>query len=185
MTMQPEEHKRYLDILEIGPGASLSEIREAYLLLRSLYSEDSIVTLPISDDISQERKEKILGDIEEAYQMLAGSYDRDDGLAGDEEGLHPGVDEYDQPPVEVTDYGGQTLRETRERLGIDLQKIALSTRIQVHYLECIENEEFGALPPQTYIRGFVVSYAKCLHLDPDKAAAAYMKRYQIWKSGEE
>lgn len=185
MNMQQKEYKRYLDILEIGPGASLSEIREAYLLLKSLYSEDSIVTLPITDDISQERKEKILGEIEEAYQMLAGAYDRNDGLAGKQEGLQPVVDEYDEPPVEVKGYGGQTLRETRERLGIDLQKIALSTRIQVHYLERIENEAFDALPPQTYIRGFVVSYAKCLHLDPDKAAADYMKRYQIWKSGEE
>ena len=53
-----------------------------------------------------------------------------------------------------------------------------------HYLEYIENEEFGSLPPETYVRGFVVSYAKCLHLDPAKTAADYMKRYQIWKSRE-
>ena len=183
--MQSEEHKRYLDILEIGPGASLSEIREAYLLLKSLYSEDSIVTLPITDDISQERKEKILNEIEEAYQMLAGSYDPHDSVAGRQEALHPVGDEYDQPLVEVTGYGGQALRETRERLGIDLQKIALSTRIQVHYLEHIENEKFDALPPETYVRGFVVSYVKCLHLDPEEAVADYMKRYRIWKSGEE
>ncbi len=185
MNMQPEEYERYLDILEIGPGASLSEIREAYLLLKSLYSEDSIVTLPITDDISEERKKKILGEIEEAYQMLAGSYDRNDGLPEEQEGLHPVIDEYDQPPLDARGLGGQALREARERLGIDLQKIALSTRIQVHYLERIENEEFDALPPATYVRGFVVSYAKCLHLDPKKAAADYMKRYQIWKGGEE
>lgn len=182
--MESEEYERYLDILEIGPGASLVEIREAYLLLKSLYSEDSIVTLPIRDDISEERKKEILGEIEEAYQMLAGSYDRSDFPRGEQESLPPGLDEYDQPPVDVIGFGGQVLRETRDRLGIDLQKIALSTRIQVHYLEHIENEEFESLPPETYVRGFVVSYAKCLHLDPNKAAADYMKRYRIWKNGE-
>jgi len=183
--MESEEYERYLDILEIGPGASLSEIREAYLHLKALYSEDSIVTLPIRDDISEERKRNILGEIEEAFQMLAGSYDRGDVPRGEQGTVAPGLDEYDQPPIEVTGFGGQALRETRERLGIDLQKIALSTRIQVHYLEHMENEEFESLPPETYVRGFVISYAKCLHLDHKKVAADYMKRYQIWKSGED
>jgi len=184
MNMESEEYQRYLDILEIEPGASLSEIREAYLLLKSLYSEDSIVTLPITDDISQQRKEKILSDIEEAYHMLAGSYERYDVSGGEHQYLQTVLDQYDQPPAEVTAFGGQALRETRERLGIDLQKIALSTRIQLHHLEHMENEEFDLLPPETYVRGFVVSYAKCLHLDPEKVAADYMERYRIWKSGE-
>jgi hypothetical protein len=182
--MESEEYERYLDILEIGPGTSLAEIREAYLLLKSLYSEDSIVTLPIRNDISEERKKEILDEIEEAYQMLTGSYARSDFPRVEQESLPPGLDEYDQPPVDVISFGGQVLRETRERLGIDLQKIALSTRIQVHYLEHIENEEFESLPPETYVRGFVVSYAKCLHLDPNKVTADYMKRYRIWKNGE-
>jgi hypothetical protein len=184
MNTKPEKHRRYLDILEIGPGASYSEIREAYILLKSLYSEDSIVTLPIRDDISEERKKEILEEIEEAYQALAGACEQKDFQRGEEKDLHSGVDVYDQPPFEATEFGGQTLREVREMQGLDLQKIALSTRIQVPYLAHIEHEEFDALPPETYVRGFVISYAKCLRLDSGKVAAEYMKKYRIWKESK-
>jgi hypothetical protein len=181
MNMQPEEYERYLDILEISPGASYSEIREAYLHLKSLYSEESIVTLPIRDDISEERKKEILRDIEEAYQILAGSCEQKDLSEVEGKTIHLSADEFDQAPVAAINFGGQTLREIRERQGVDLQKMALSTRIQVHFLQRIENEEFDALPPETYVRGFVVSYSQCLHLDPKKVADDYMKRYQLWK----
>jgi curved DNA-binding protein CbpA len=184
MNMQPEEYERYLDILEISPGASYSEIREAYLHLKSLYSEDSIVTLPIRDDISEERKKEILQDIEEAYQMLSGSCEQKDLAEVEKKAVHLDADGFDQTDVDRTSFGGQTLREIRERQGVDLQKMALSTRIQVHYLERIENEEFDALPPETYVRGFVMSYSQCLHLDPKKVAADYMKRYQLWKKNQ-
>jgi hypothetical protein len=181
MNTTPDKYKRYLDILEIGPGATYSEIREAYTLLKSLYSEDSIVTFPIRDDISEERKKEILDEIEEAYQVLAGASEQKDRPGGEQEDLHSESDQYDQLPFNATEFGGQTLREVRELQGQDLQKIALSTRIQIHYLEHIENEEFQALPPETYVRGFVISYAKCLHLDAGKVAADYMKRYRVWK----
>lgn len=181
--MIPEERQKYLDTLEITPGASRSEIREAYLHLKSLYSEDSIVTLPIMDDISPEQRQKILDEIEEAYQMLVGSSEPSDLSPEKHEDFPSFADEYDQPADEGIVFYGNALQEIRERLGIELQEIALTTRIQGHYLAHIENEAFSELPPEPYVRGFVVSYAKYLHLDPKKVASDYMERYRIWKSG--
>jgi curved DNA-binding protein CbpA len=185
MNMQSEEYKRYLEILEIGPGASFLEIREAYQHLKSLYSEDSIVTLPIKDEVTEERKGEILREIEEAYQLLAVIYEKENRREGDGESPPSGIGESDLPPLEITDFSGQTLREIRERKGIDLHNIALTTRIQIQHLENIENEDFNALPPETYVRGFVVSYAKTLNLDPGQVAEDYMKKYRKWKYGED
>jgi curved DNA-binding protein CbpA len=120
MNMQSEEYERCLEILEIGPGASFLEIREAYRLLKSLYSEDSIVTLPIRDDVTEERKGEILREIEEAYQTLAVINGRGSRLEGEGKGPRPGIDEDSLPPFEITDYSGQTLREIRERKGINI-----------------------------------------------------------------
>ncbi|MFO7737622.1 MAG: hypothetical protein R6V46_04050, partial [Desulfatiglandaceae bacterium] len=66
--MRPDDRNKYLDILELSPDANLSEIRNAYLHLKALYSRDSIVTLTIKDEVAPERKEEILKEIEEAYQ---------------------------------------------------------------------------------------------------------------------
>ncbi len=185
MNMQSEEYERYFEILEIGPGASFLEIREAYLHLKSLYSEDSIVTLPVKDEVPEDRKTEILWEIEEAYHILAETYERESRQEDGREGPLSGIDEGDLPPLEITEFSGQSLREIRERRGIDLHNVALSTRIQIQYLESMENEDFDGLPPETYVRGFVVSYAKTLNLDPGQVAEDYMKKYHEWKYGED
>lgn len=183
--MQSEEYKKYFDILEISPGASFLEIREAYLYLKSLYSEDSIVTLPIKDEVSDDRKMEILWEIEEAYKTLSDSCEREIPVEEGWELSPSGFDMNDLPSSEIPEFSGQTLREIRERRGIDLHNIALSTRIQIQHLENLENENFEELPPETYVRGFVISYAKTLNLDSDQVAQDYLKKYHAWKYGED
>ncbi|MBW2092678.1 MAG: helix-turn-helix domain-containing protein, partial [Deltaproteobacteria bacterium] len=62
-------------------------------------------------------------------------------------------------------------------------EIALTTKIQVEHLENLENENYVDLPPEVYIRGFILSYAKALSLDSKKVADDYMYRYTVWKDG--
>ncbi len=183
--MQYEEYEKYFEILEIDPGASFLEIREAYLHLKSLYSEDSIVTLPVKDEVPENRKTEILWEIEEAYQILSETCERENHFQDVREATPSGIDEGDLPLYEITEFSGQRLRGIRERRGIDLHNVSLSTRIQIQYLEDLENEDFDGLPPETYIRGFVVSYAKTLNLDPVQVAEDYMKKYHKWKYGED
>lgn len=64
----------------------------------------------------------------------------------------------------VVDIGTQ-LKEQREKLGYSLQEASQYTRIRKAFLESIENNDFSVLPGQTYVTGFVKSYAVYLGLD--------------------
>jgi cytoskeletal protein RodZ len=65
-------------------------------------------------------------------------------------------------------------------MGISLHEIARETRVPLHHLESIEAERFEALPPPVYTRGFVVSLADTLSLDPVRVSSDYMEKYRIW-----
>ena len=183
--MYRENYSKYIETLELAPGASLSEIRKAYLHLKALYSRESIVTLPIEDEISKERKREILRQIDEAYNSLLSLFGKGDVTPDHEKGPQLVMKDIKQAPTGITSFSGQALREIRERLNIDLQDIALSTRVQTQYLKSIELEDFDALPPEAYTRGFVISYAEYLSLDSKKAADDYMSRYRAWKDEHE
>ena len=183
--MYRKNYSKYLETLELDPGASLLEIRKAYLHLKALYSRESIVTLPIEDEISKERKREILRQIDEAYHSLLNLFGKEDAGPDHEKDSQFVTKDTKQASTGITTYSGQALREIRERLNIDLQDIALSTRVQTQYLESIELEDFDALPPDAYTRGFVISYAEYLSLDSKKAADDYMNRYRAWKDEHE
>ncbi|HDO22476.1 MAG TPA: helix-turn-helix domain-containing protein, partial [Nitrospirae bacterium] len=55
-----------------------------------------------------------------------------------------------------------------------LNDISLTTKIRFQYLVDIELERFESLPPEVYTRGFVMDYAKCLSIDPKRAADDFL-----------
>jgi flagellar biosynthesis protein FlhG len=72
---------------------------------------------------------------------------------------------------------GAHLRHRREQLGLDLSELCQRTRIRS--LESIENERFADLPPEPYVRGFVLQYSKALGLSEGEAlAASYVELYR-------
>jgi cytoskeleton protein RodZ len=60
---------------------------------------------------------------------------------------------------------GNSLREARLRRGIDLQQAEFATKIRGKYLRALEDEQFELLPAQTYVKGFLRTYAEYLGLD--------------------
>jgi hypothetical protein len=80
----------------------------------------------------------------------------------------------------IPSFGGEALRRVREKLGLTLPEVSSDTKIHRQYLEDIELEKFGSLPPEVYIRGYVVVYARHLRLDPERVASDFIKRYRIW-----
>jgi hypothetical protein len=60
---------------------------------------------------------------------------------------------------------GNSLREARVRQQIELGEAELSTKIRARYLRALEEESFDALPAQTYVKGFLRTYADYLGLD--------------------
>jgi cytoskeleton protein RodZ len=74
---------------------------------------------------------------------------------------------------------GSSLREARLRQGLDFPEIEQATKIRAKYLHALEEEHFDLLPAQTYVKGFLRSYADYLGLDPQLYVDEFTSRYVI------
>jgi cytoskeleton protein RodZ len=72
---------------------------------------------------------------------------------------------------------GSSLREARLRQGLDFPELEQSTKIRAKYLRALEEEEFGLLPAQTYVKGFLRAYAEFLGLDGQLYVDEFNSRY--------
>jgi hypothetical protein len=61
---------------------------------------------------------------------------------------------------------GSSLREARERRGLDLATVEHETRIRARWLSALEEERFDLLPERIYALGFLRTYAEYVGLDP-------------------
>jgi curved DNA-binding protein CbpA len=73
-------------------------------------------------------------------------------------------------------FDGDVLRRIRVSLGIELEEIAATTKINEHHLRSIEGNRYDQLPPPVYLRGFLKQIAKCLALDGGHVADSYTAR---------
>jgi Helix-turn-helix domain/Domain of unknown function (DUF4115) len=74
--------------------------------------------------------------------------------------------------VTADDLGG-FLRRERELRRISLDDVAERTKISRRYLEAIEEERYDRLPGETFVRGFIRSYAQSVGLDPEDTLLIY------------
>jgi hypothetical protein len=72
---------------------------------------------------------------------------------------------------------GNSLREARVRQGLDYPQVELATKIRAKYIRAIEDEAFEILPSETYVKGFLRSYAEYLGLDGQLYVDEYNSRY--------
>jgi hypothetical protein len=72
---------------------------------------------------------------------------------------------------------GSSLREARHRRGVEIAQAEQATKIRGKYLRALEDEQFDALPAETYIRGFLRTYAEYLGLDGQLYVDEYDSRY--------
>ena len=77
---------------------------------------------------------------------------------------------------------GNSLREARHRQQLELPEVEQATKIRSRYLKALEEESFDALPAQTYVKGFLRTYADYLGLDGQLYVDEYNSRYS---AGEE
>ena len=68
---------------------------------------------------------------------------------------------------------GADLRKARERAGFSLPDLAARTRIPLHSLRAIEENDFAKVPPGIFVRSFIRSYAREVGVDPATAVAEY------------
>jgi len=72
---------------------------------------------------------------------------------------------------------GNSLREARIRQGLDFPQVELATKIRAKYIRALEDEAFELLPSETYVKGFLRSYAEYLGLDGQLYVDEYISRY--------
>lgn len=77
-----------------------------------------------------------------------------------------------------TEYGrgsfGAWLRGQREVRGVGLETIAQTSKINIRYLELLEEDRFDLLPASIFVRGFLREYARIVGLDADEVLNFYL-----------
>ena len=75
------------------------------------------------------------------------------------------ADQQDQTAATPSPSLGKILREERERLGLSVADVAALVKFAPRQIEALEADDLKQLPEPAFLRGFVRSYAKILHLD--------------------
>src|SRR5215213_3024878 len=70
------------------------------------------------------------------------------------------------------------------RQKIDVADVEAATKIRAKYLRALENEEFGLLPGNTFVKTFLRTYAEYLGLDPQLLLEEYRAGYEPRGEGE-
>lgn len=80
----------------------------------------------------------------------------------------------------MLDKFAEELKQLREEGGITLQQLANKTRIDLKFLEAIEQANFAFLP-ELYVKAFIKQYAKTVGMDETIA----IKKYEAAKEGKD
>ncbi len=188
--MKPIKEQTYYEILEVSPSATIKEIQMAYDHAKETFHSDSLAVYSL---FSEEEIHEIQAAVEGAYRVLMDEslrkrYDQSH-FQMPEEPKWEKTSEIQGTPWEkktalsFTDlsvdvgneiYRGKTLRQIRERMGVDLKTISAETKINMKILERIEEEDLGKLPALVYLKGFLRGYAQSLGLDPQKVTDGYV-----------
>jgi len=189
--MKRIEEQTYYEILEVSPTATAKEIQMAYEHAKETFHSESLAIYSL---FSEKEIDEIQTAIEEAYRILMDealrkSYDQSHfQTAGGQKWEKPS--EIEDIPWEkkvslsLTDlsvhggeeiYRGKTLRQIRERMGINLKTVSIETKINMKILEWIEEEALEKLPALVYLKGFLRGYARSLGLDPQKVIEGYLQ----------
>jgi cytoskeletal protein RodZ len=68
---------------------------------------------------------------------------------------------------------GEKIRKVREEKGYSLDQVARDTHITKRFLEALEEENFASLPGESYVVGFLRSYAEYLGLNSEEIVLLY------------
>ena len=79
---------------------------------------------------------------------------------------------------------GNSLREARIRRGIEFPQAEAAIKIRGKYLRALEEEQFEVLPAETYVKGFLRTYAEYLGLDGQLYVDEFNSRFVTGEDSE-
>lgn len=68
---------------------------------------------------------------------------------------------------------GQQISQERRLRQLSLEELALTTRIPLQTLRCMEEDRFDALPGDVFARGFLRSYADAIGIDANEVVERF------------
>jgi flagellar biosynthesis protein FlhG len=178
----------FYELLQASFSSPSYEIRNNYAALGKLFSPQSLFHPFIRRRSVLDRLERQLREafdtvsdknLRAGYDVMLGSVlqvdveTQDDDVLGEEVEWAVRVSRGKGSGEPIT---GRFIREARERMGLSFQDIAAATKIGMHYLRAIEEENYVDLPEPVYVKGFLREIARILELDADRVAAAYLRR---------
>ena len=147
----------------------------------------------INDESRHEYDRELIvsGDLEEGMQFKDKSkvpIPLYEGLARNAPLNHSAQDTAEPSPLQVAPSDNAIVREILERntlagcdlktirtaLGVALDSIAQEIKVKIGILEAIEEDRYESLPPLAYLKGFIRSYTRCLHIG-DGAVESYVR----------
>ena len=173
-------HARYEDwqLLEISPGAELSEVNRALHFRRALYQPGALATYNL---LEEDERLRMLDRIDEAYRRITSS-EPPPGRSSlpvptpAETKMEAPTGPRPDPRTEP----GALLRYHRRANGLTLEHLAAETKIRAILLKQIEAEMVEELPAAVFVRGHVLQYARALGLnDPNELAARYLAKVKL------
>lgn len=176
--------KPYYTVLELSPEASPTEVKNAYLRLKRLYTEDSPIVALMTAEFPPEKRTAILKDIEGAYQKVMASFKPPfdiPSFSADRTPSAEGEASCARTPGLGSSLNGAGLKLLRESRGISLADVYHVTKIRAEILENIEEERYETLPDAAFLKTHLVQYARFLGIDPERALENILKRYREWE----
>ena len=79
---------------------------------------------------------------------------------------------------------GEKMRRIRNEKRVILPEIAKNTKIQLEYLEYLENGDYNKLPADVYVKGFLKSFADYLGVNEEYLIKSFNKEKSIQKNIE-
>ena len=74
---------------------------------------------------------------------------------------------------------GEQMKKLREERRLSLSEISKSTRVQVKYLEYLEEGNYSKLPAQVYVKGFLRNYAIFMGISGQSLLKQYEREQKI------
>lgn len=191
--MKPFRDQNYYEMLDVEPTVTREVLVKAYAAAKRTFSGDSLASYSLFDP---NERAALLARLDEAWQTLSdperrARYDRevlhraDPGPSGGlavEPAPTPMAFQYAE--LSAADITGAVLRARREAIGVPLQEIARQTRISIAYLQFIEEDHERGLPHESYLRGYLVQYARAIRLDPPVVADGYLRHLRTLRAGK-
>ncbi len=215
MLGSPFHKKNYYQLLDLAPGASTYEVRQAYKEALEIYHEDSLVSYSL---FTPQERQEIRAQIDEAFSTLMdegkrAEYDRLLKAQGEpcrdsqtpalcatpKAVLGPATPRGSAKVMAILDdelkartrispavhalmakdvVTGADLKRVREELALSLEQIAEQTRIRLHFLHSLEEDEYESFHSRYHLKSFLKTYIRALQMDAESVANRYLKRLE-------